>query len=73
MIDATMADEYVGPTGAARILERSAQRVRQLANMGVLPPAVIGPGGWRLFRRVDVERLAQVRGADAERRVMVGR
>jgi excisionase family DNA binding protein len=48
---------------AARILGVVPARVRQLANEGQLPPAATTVGGTRLFRREDVEQLAEVREA----------
>ena len=48
---------------AARILGVVPARVRQLANEGQLPPAATTVSGTRLFRREDVEQLAEVRKA----------
>lgn len=44
---------------AARILKKSPGAVRGLAHRGVLPFTTT-PGGVRLFRREDVEKLARV-------------
>jgi len=52
---------------AARILDVVPARVRQLANEGQLPPAATTVGGTRLFRREDVEQLADVREAKRNR------
>ena len=49
---------------AARILELSTDMVRVLHRKGLLP-AFRTPGGYRLFRRSDVEKLAQKRKARA--------
>ena len=42
---------------AARVLDRSASRVRQLADSGKLPVALKTSSGQRLFDRADVERF----------------
>ena len=56
-------DELLESADAGRILNVSAGFVRQLAQRGRLRAAVITPRGVRLFRRVDVERLAAQRAA----------
>lgn len=50
------------PGDVAELLGVSAQRVRQLADEGKLPPAAVTPRGLRLFDRAAVERLAADRG-----------
>jgi DNA-binding transcriptional MerR regulator len=50
----------------ARALGLSAERVRQLADAGVIPVAmIVTERGMRLYRRGDVERIAAER-ADRE-------
>lgn len=44
----------VGPV--ARLLNKSESRVRQMADVGILP-STLTTSGVRLFRRIDVERL----------------
>lgn len=46
---------------AARRLAVSPERVRQLAEAGTLPVAVLTAGGQRLFRERDIERLRRAR------------
>ncbi len=55
-----MKDELLGCTDAGRVLKVGPQRVRQLERTGRLP-AIRTAGGWRLFRRDEVERLATER------------
>lgn len=55
-----MKEVWITVGGAARILERSTDRVRQLADEGVLP-CVRTASGLRLFERAAVERLAAQR------------
>lgn len=50
---------------AARVLGVGPDRIRQLADDGQLP-FLRTESGWRVFRRVDVEKLAAER-ADAAR------
>jgi len=47
---------------AAAVLGVGPRRARQLAEAGVLRPAIVTPWG-RLFERTEVERLAAERGA----------
>ena len=50
---------------AARVLQRSAQGVRYLEDVGRLTSIRVGGRGIRLYRRQDVERLAEeLRAAD---------
>lgn len=53
-------EELLTPTDAAHVLNLSADTVRALCDRGELP-ALRTMGGRRLFRRVDVERLASRR------------
>ena len=53
-------EELLGCTDAGRLLKVGPQRVRQLERTGRLS-AMRTAGGWRLFRRDDVERLAAER------------
>jgi hypothetical protein len=56
-----MPNEYLTSAQAARILDLSAERVRQLAQTGALACTVTPLG--RLFRRTEVERLKSERAA----------
>ena len=56
--------DLIAPQEAADILGVSTERVRQFALRGALPPAVT-TGGRRLYRREDVQALADRRRADA--------
>ena len=60
-----MKDEFLGCTDAGRVLKVGPQRVRQLERTGRLS-ATRTAGGWRLFRRDEVERLAAEREARQE-------
>jgi DNA-binding transcriptional MerR regulator len=56
--------DLVSTQEAARILNRSPQRVRQLADAGdLVPVARVGDRRQRLYARADVEHLAQLRAA----------
>lgn len=55
-----MAVEKIGTSQAARILGISEQRVRQLADEGVLRDVEVTPLG-RLYNRAEVEALKQTR------------
>ena len=55
-----MALELLSCADVGRVLKVGPQRVRQLERTGRLP-AIRTAGGWRLFRREDVERLAAER------------
>jgi hypothetical protein len=58
--------DLVTTAEAARILGRSPQRIRQLANAGDLAVvARVGTKGNRLYARADVERLAHERALAA--------
>lgn len=46
---------------AARILQRSEATVRNWTSVGILPAFRLAGTGQRLYRRVDVERVAQER------------
>lgn len=54
-------DDLMTSTDAARVLALSADMVRVLARNGKLPVAGRTIGGVRLFRRADVEQLAETR------------
>jgi DNA-binding transcriptional MerR regulator len=56
-------DKLLTAADAARILGVVPARVRQLANEGQLPPAATTVSGTRLFRREDVQQLADAREA----------
>ena len=58
------SDEIIGAGEAAILLGVGVHRVGQLARQGVLPAALV-LGGRRLFRRVDVEQLADQRRVEA--------
>ena len=47
------------PSEAARVLNRSAQGVRYLEDIGRLESIRVGERGIRLYRRHDVEALAE--------------
>jgi len=51
---------YVAASEAARILELSAHRVRQLTDLGLLPHLQTPLG--RLYLREHIERIRQLRG-----------
>jgi len=51
------SDPFLMTNDAAKILKKSADRVRDLESSGKLP-ALRTLSGQRLFRREDVERLA---------------
>jgi excisionase family DNA binding protein len=52
--------EFLSVTGAAKILDVAAQTVREMERRGRLS-AIKTETGTRIFRRVDVERLAAER------------
>jgi excisionase family DNA binding protein len=56
------AAQLLTPSEAARLLGISADSVRRLSNNGELP-TVKTTGGFRVFKRADVERLAHQRAA----------
>jgi hypothetical protein len=58
---------FLTSTDAARLLNRSSQRVIQLERAGKLP-AIKTANGWRLFRRGDVEALAAELGTNKRSR-----
>jgi len=49
-----------------RVLGVSAERVRQLADSGLLPVSMRTRRGVRLFRRADVERVRRQRASRRE-------
>ena len=53
-------EELLTPSEAAHVLSLSADTVRSLSDKGILP-TLRTMSGRRLFRRADVERLAQER------------
>ncbi|HYH94586.1 helix-turn-helix domain-containing protein [Hyalangium sp.] len=53
-------EELLTPSEAAHILSLSSDTVRLLSDKGILP-TLRTMSGRRLFRRVDVERLAEER------------
>ncbi len=53
-------DDFLLTHDAALILKVGTQRVRQLEENGEIS-SIRTAGGWRLFRRGDVERLAKKR------------
>jgi hypothetical protein len=53
-----MTDEHLTTTGAARVAGRSAETIRDWARRGILEP-VMAPGGIRIYKRTDVERIAR--------------
>ncbi|MDF0650006.1 MAG: helix-turn-helix domain-containing protein [Nitrospira sp.] len=55
-------EQLITTSDAARLLNRSADRVRDYEREGKLP-AQKTPGGQRLFKTSDVERLAKELGA----------
>jgi hypothetical protein len=54
-------NEMLTSLGAARILDCSSERVRQLRKEGKLDAIPIGNSRMRVYRREDVERLARER------------
>ena len=54
-------DDLMTAGDAARILGLSPDMVRVLARNGRLVPAVQSVSGVRMFRRADIEKLAEVR------------
>ena len=54
-----MSDNHVTTTGAARLAKRSADTIRDWARRGILKP-VMAPGGIRIYRTSDVERVARL-------------
>ena len=54
-----MSDTHVTTTGAARAAKRSADTIREWARRGILKP-VMTPGGIRIYRKADVERVARL-------------
>lgn len=65
------ATELLLASEAARLVGISRQRVHQMADCGDLPCERIGENRVRVFKRADVERLAQER--ERERRQKRGR
>lgn len=57
--------------GAARILDVSVERVRQLEREGKLKAQRAAGGRFRLFRRDEVERLAELRSKTQEQSKML--
>ena len=57
-----MEEQHVTTSGAARVAERSPDTIRDWARRGHLEP-VMAPGGIRICRRSDVERVAGEMGA----------
>jgi DNA-binding transcriptional MerR regulator len=66
-----MMETLLSVADASRILGVTPQTVRLMVRRGVLVVAAQTEGGIRLFRRVDVERLAADRASRAESRVQV--
>ena len=62
--------DFFSTSDAARVLDVCAQTVRHYEAAGRLP-AVRTAGGWRLFLRVDVERLRAERAAQRRMRSSV--
>jgi excisionase family DNA binding protein len=60
-------DELMTPSEAARVLGLSPDSVRSFADTGRLP-TLRTVSGRRLFRRGDVEKLAEERAGDGARR-----
>ncbi len=58
-----LADRFVLPAEAARLLDLTPQRVKQLVDEGRLAAHRIGPRGVRLIERKSVEALAEQRRA----------
>jgi excisionase family DNA binding protein len=56
-----LADRFVLPAEAARILQLTPHRVKQLVDEGRLKAHRIGPRGVRLIERKAVEALAEQR------------
>lgn len=57
-----ITEDLIGTAEAARILGKSPRTVHRLVDSGDLTPAITAPGGHHgtfLFRRGDVEKLAQ--------------
>ena len=63
---------YMGPIEVARKVGLTAMRIRQLADEGVIRPAIIGPRGARLFSVEDVERFAGQRETARHLRIVLG-
>jgi excisionase family DNA binding protein len=59
-------EKFLTSFGAAKVLNLSVERIRQLERAGKLRATRAGGGRFRLFKRVDVERLAMARRAVAE-------
>ncbi len=61
----SQSDDLLTSTQAGQILGKSGRTVLRLAESGQLAIAVTvpGPNGPKLFRRADVERLAEQRKA----------
>jgi DNA-binding transcriptional MerR regulator len=59
-------DQFMAPCDAAKFLECTPDNVRALERRGQLP-ALRTPSGRRIFRTVDVERLALERQARGPR------
>ncbi len=58
----TKPDDLIGSREAAEILGKSQRTVHRLVTAGSLIPAVVASGGYAgvyLFKRADVERLAE--------------
>lgn len=62
--------DLIGTADAAKILGVSERTAKRLASSGRLPAAVKMPGetGAYLFRRSDVERMRDMRAAEAAQR-----
>ena len=58
---------YLTTSGVAHQLNRSTERVRQLARSGELVPAIITSNGARLFTPDEVRRYQQRRSDKTER------
>jgi excisionase family DNA binding protein len=53
-------DVLITPAEAARLIEVTPARIRQMVDSGRIPALRTG-AGWRLLKRSDVERLAHER------------
>jgi DNA-binding transcriptional MerR regulator len=52
-----MSEMYLTVSQAARVLDVSANTMRDWHKSGKLVPSVVTPQGWRLYAQADMERL----------------
>jgi DNA-binding transcriptional MerR regulator len=53
-----MSEIYLTVSQAARILDVSANTLRDWHKVGRLVPSGVTPQGWRLYRRAEIVRLS---------------